>query len=273
MPELAEVVYYAHRWNEGLGKRIERVSAHPEARCFRRRLGVADLQDRLQARRLTSAHTHGKQMLWKIDGGGWLLIHLGMTGKLRRDRPDLQPEKHDHLVLFQERRTLVFSDPRMFGQVRLHEESNGFPAFWRNLPPELLSDGFTKRRLAAFLHRRARSPLKALLLDQAMFPGIGNWMADEVLWRCRFHPALPAGHLHDAEIALLWKQLRHVCRLALHWIAPDWKTPPTTWLFNHRWKNGGTCPCGAPLTRENIGGRTTCWCPGCQGTATDPTSY
>jgi formamidopyrimidine-DNA glycosylase len=115
--------------------------------------------------------------------------------------------------------------------------------------------------------RSARSPLKAVLLDQGAFPGIGNWMADEILWRCRLHPAIPAGRLAATDVARLRKEIRHVAREALRIIAPDWTDPPETWLFRHRWKDGGHCPrrgCGAGLRRETVRGRTTCWCPACQ---------
>ena len=49
-------------------------------------------------------------------------------------------------------------------------------------------------KVADFLQRRARAPIKAVLLMQERFPGIGNWMADEILWRAAIHPArtLPA---------------------------------------------------------------------------------
>ena len=77
-------------------------------------------------------------------------------------------------------------------------------------------------------------------------------------------PRRRAGALSEAETKLLWTKLRLVCRQAMRVIATDWNTPPDTWLFNHRWKDGGTCPCGAPLVRETVGGRTSCWCPTCQ---------
>ena len=71
-----------------------------------------------------------------------------------------------------------------------------------------------------------RAPLKAVLLQQERFPGIGNWMADEVLWRAGLHPARPAGSLQPKEIARLWRECRAVCRQALRVIdryAPDFQ--------------------------------------------------
>jgi formamidopyrimidine-DNA glycosylase len=104
---------------------------------------------------------------------------------------------------------------------------------------------------------------------QERFPGIGNWMADEILWRGGIHPKRLAGSLTPAEIKTLHQETRWVAAHALKLLGaaktsvlPD---PPKTWLFPHRWEDGGKCPkTGASLVREGIGGRTTCWSPGRQ---------
>jgi len=109
-----------------------------------------------------------------------------------------------------------------------------------------------------------------VLLMQERFPGIGNWMADEILWRAAIHPRRLAGTLTPAEIRALWRESRRVCRLALETIAGRGNDVPSalnvrirdSWLFNHRWEDGGRCPrTGARLVREQVGGRTTCWSP------------
>ena len=105
---------------------------------------------------------------------------------------------------------------------------------------------------------------------QERFPGVGNWMADEILWRAAIHPKRRAGSLRPAEVRALWRECRRVCRLALDTIAgrgkylpPDLNAHiPKNWLFRHRWEAGGRCPrTGAPLARATVGGRTTCWSP------------
>jgi formamidopyrimidine-DNA glycosylase len=165
--------------------------------------------------------------------------------------------------------SLVFSDPRMFGRIRF-ERGPQPPAWWTHLAPPILSDGFGRPELAAFLKRRRAAPIKSVLLMQERFPGIGNWMADEILWRAGLHPRRRAGSLSDAEQARLWRECRRVCRLALARIAGAGGTLPEspnariprTWLFWHRWEDGGRCPrTGCRLQRAEIGGRTTCWSP------------
>ncbi len=264
MPELAEVAYYASQWASGLGERVTAVHLHPEARVFRDLSQPASqLESAVEGQVFKESRTHGKQLFFRF-GQSWLAGHLGMTGKLRECPIGDSPGRHDHLVLTQARRQLVFFDPRMFGRWRLLD-ARAMEDLWRALPPAVTDRRFTKRRLEGYLGRHTRAPLKGILLDQAMFPGIGNWMADEVLWRVGLDPRRPAGDLSGDEVALLWKKLRLVCRQALRIIGRSWGSPPEkTWLFPHRWKAGGRCPCGTPLSRAAVAGRTTAWCPRCQ---------
>ena len=268
MPELAEVEFMRRRWDVGLGVPIIAVHARAAARIFRG-VDVTVLVRELTGARLASSHRSGKQMLFRFDHAGWLGLHLGMTGELRVEPEAYPAGRHDHLVLRQRGRALVFSDPRMFGSVDW-TAGEAAPAWWRERPPEIIERRFSRSRMDAFLARRARAPIKAVLLMQEQFPGIGNWMADEVLWRAAVHPARPAGGLDVAERAALYRALRYVCRGALRTVARGdaeggWADPPPGWLFHERWSAKGHCPrTGVALVRETIGGRTTCWSPGVQ---------
>ena len=267
MPELAEVDYIRKQWNPGLKKRIEKVVIHPKARIFRG-IDPDQFTRALIGATLERSQSLGKQMLFVAKPKGratkehvWLGVHLGMTGELRIEPPDFTPAKHDHLVLFQAKHALVFEDPRLFGRILFAQDEEA-PAWWSKLPPDLLSAAFTEKALSEFLHRRGRAPLKAVLLMQERFPGIGNWMADEILWRAAIHPRQAAGSLDAKREKELYRAIRTVCRDSLRIIGKDYSDPPKTWLFPHRWKKGGTCPrTGAKLQHATIGGRTTCWSP------------
>ena len=268
MPELAEVEYYRKQWSPGLGRRVRAVLIHPRARVFRTGAGRR-LRRELTGARLLSSAAAAKQMLFRFSGGHWLGVHLGMSGELQTAPAGYAPARHDHLVLVQRDRCLVFTDPRMFGRI-LPASGRQPPAWWTRLAPPILSDAFTTGAVAAFLRRRGRAPIKAVLLMQERFPGIGNWMADEILWRAAIHPRRPAGSLSAAEVRALWRECRRVCRLALVAIAGRGNDlPPTlnsriprSWLFHHRWEDGGHCPrTGVVLKRAEVGGRMTCWSP------------
>ena len=266
MPELAEVEYFRKQWDPGLKKAITDVQVHSRAAVFRD-CDVKALVTGLTGARLVSSAAAAKQMLFQTNQDGWLGIHLGMTGSLRVE-PLTEPSKPaDHFVLVQADRRLVFSDPRMFGRV-LFTEGKTAPDWWTRIAPSLLSEAFTPAAVAAFLKRRARTPVKSVLLMQERFPGVGNWMADEILWRAGLHPKRLAGSLSSEEIVDLYRETRRVCRQALKIIGEDMSDPPSSWLFPHRWEDGGTCPkTGVPLKREMIGGRMTCWSPARQPSA------
>ena len=277
MPELAEAEFFRKRWHlAARGARIARVLTHDRAKIFRG-TNVSALRRALTGARFLDSEARAKQMLFRFSGGAlsraksraWVGVHLGMSGELRVEPPGYAPQKHDHLVIWTARHALVFSDPRMFGRVQFHRGATP-PAWWTRIAPAILSNEFTIEAVTAFLRRRARAPIKAVLLMQERFPGVGNWMADEILWRGAIHPKRRAGSLSAAETRTLWRECRRVCRLALDTIAgrngylpPDLNTHiPRSWLFWHRWEDGGRCPkTKAPLVRDEVGGRTTCWSP------------
>ena len=268
MPELAEVEFFRKRWSAGHGAQVRAVRLHEGRKVFRG-TSTALLKRKLTGARLVSSETSAKQMLFRFSGNGWLGIHLGMSGELRVEAPGYAPTKHDHFVLVQAKRQLVFNDPRMFGGV-LFSTGPKPPGWWTRIAPAILSEAFTVGAVAEFLRHRGRAPIKAVVLMQERFPGIGNWMADEILWRAAIHPARLAGSLTAAEVKTLHRECLFVCRGALKYNAGvGGKMPPElnafmpdSWLFNHRWEDGGRCPrTKKPLARAAIGGRTTCWSP------------
>ena len=215
MPELAEVEHSRRQWDCGRGQHVCTVFiSRPNLRIFR----DTDLQTLCQlipGQYLMSSEARGKQMLFQFSGDFWLGIHLGMNGELRCEAsPHYERRKHDHLVLQQDAQALIFEDKRLFGRVRLHHGAKP-PAWWTSLAPGVLSRQFTLAATAKFLQRRRRTPLKAVLLMQEHFPGIGNWMADEILWRASLHPTTPAGSLDDAQTRALWDKVRWVSRTAI----------------------------------------------------------
>lgn len=263
MPELAEVEYYRRRWDAGIGFRVTTVDLHANKRIFRGSDPRA-LKRLLTGAKLLRSTARGKQMLFEFSGPNWLGLHLGMTGTLRIEAANFRAEKHDHLVIRQTKRALVFRDPRLFGRVRFHH-GELHPDWW---PPNLRQIGdrsFNHVFFKSFLDRHPRAPIKAVLLLQDGFPGIGNWMADEILWRAKLLPALRAAELDDGERASLLRETRFIARESLRIISADFADPPKSWLIHQRWKRAGVCPRHkTKLERATIGGRTTAWCADCQ---------
>ncbi len=280
MPELAEVELSRRVWSVAEGLALTGMSGHAKTRIYRD-CSLARLKRGLKGASLLGSRTHGKRMFFEFSGGAagtvrWLELHLGMTGRLTRGRMDGSTHKHDHFVLKTQDWNLAFNDYRQFGRLFLHDEGVDPAA---GLPLEVLSKAFNLRHVEGMLALRSKRALKAVLLDQAFFPGVGNWMADEICWRMGRHPAAPLG---EVDASALRRVSRMVCRGAMKHVADGnagqyaedagfspgnyvKRTPPKDWLFRHRWKAGGHCPkCGVELERGVVATRTTAWCPSCQ---------
>jgi formamidopyrimidine-DNA glycosylase len=275
MPELAEVEWFRKQWDAAIGEKIVDLSLHARNRVFRGE-NVAELQRRVIGEKLVSSHARGKRMLFKFARDNpkkigaregvrsWLGIHLGMTGNIRVELANYQPAKHDHLILVQSERALVFTDSRQFGRIRFHHGADE-PDWWKSPTPEIISREFDQKLMNQFLDRHRKAPIKAVLLMQNGFPGIGNWMADEILWRAKVLPSKRIRRLAAQDRAALFRATKFVVRRSLETLGKDFSDPPRNWLIHQKWKRTGVCPIHRiPLRHATVAGRTTAWCPKCQ---------
>jgi formamidopyrimidine-DNA glycosylase len=275
MPELAEVEWYRKQWDTGRGHKIVDVKLHAQNRVFRE-TNTKALREQLIGSTLERSSARGKRMLFEFSGDNpetsgareklrsRLGIHLGMTGKIRSESAGFQPNKHDHLVLYQRDRALVFTDSRQFGRVRFHHGRDQ-PTWWPTTVPEIASRQFNQRLFDDFLTRHAKAPIKAVLLMQHGFSGIGNWMADEILWRAKILPSKRTGRLTNSQRAALFHATKFVVKRSLETLGKNFTDPPRNWLIHQKWKRNGICPKHrSPLKHGTIAGRTTVWCPHCQ---------
>jgi formamidopyrimidine-DNA glycosylase len=199
-----------------------------------------------------------------------LIVHLGMTGWLGVRRPEDSVAPHTHAFFELENgRELRYTDIRRFGQMRL-VAGDQFGAFGERLGKEPLeiSAAEFNQRLAG---RRAR--IKALLLDQSVFRGIGNIYADESLWQARIHPARLAANLKPAELERLRKAIRRVLLRAIEDRGSsisnfvDAEGQPGEYQQRHRAydREGKPCfRCGTKIRRAIVAGRSSYFCPRCQ---------
>ncbi len=263
MPELAEVEWFRKQWNTGLGDEIVDLSLHAGKYVFRG-TNTRALREKLPGERLLRSARYGKQMLFEFSGNNHLAVHLGMTGKTHTVARDYRPGRHDHLVLYQRKRALAFTDPRQLGHVRFHQGFDEPP--WSKSPaPEIDSRGFDQKFLDQFFDGHRQAPIKGVLLMQHGFPGIGNWMAAEILWRAKVLPPKRTGKLSARERAAIFRAAKFVVKKSLQTLGKDFSDPPKNWLIHQKWKRDGICPRHrTPLRRATIAGRTTVWCRRCQ---------
>ena len=261
MPELPEVEAARRRVAKAVaGSRIRSAEAVHDPVVFRgitaRRLAAA-----LVGRRVKAVGRRGKHLWLELDRRPWPAFHFGMTGSFAiYDEPAKRPRFWRLEIVFAGGRRLAFSDPRRFGRIRLQDDPATEPPISLLGPDPLLAPP-TARALAAILARR-KAPLKAVLLDQSVFAGVGNWVADEILYQARLSPLRKASSLTAAEIARLRRTLLAVVRRAVL-VGADSDRFPRAWLFHTRWgrTQGATTTRGEAIVHATVGGRTTAWVP------------
>lgn len=228
--------------------------------------GYAAVRRALAARTVTTVWRRAKLIIWDLDDGAHLLIHLRMSGRLEwlNGRPDRTPFVRSYWELTDGRR-LALCDVRKFGRITLTRD---LAAATAHLGPEPLSRGFTTQRLAALLTGRQRQ-LKPLLLDQSRVAGLGNIYVDEALYRAKLHPLRRAATLSAAEVATLHTAIRAVLREAVryHGSSIDWMYPGG-WMQDRLrvyGRDGEACRrCGAAIEKLTVAQRGTHVCPTCQ---------
>jgi formamidopyrimidine-DNA glycosylase len=261
VPELPEVETARRRAERHLrGRRLLAVAAAPDTVVFDevspRRFAAA-----VRGRRVMAVRRRGKHLWMQLDRPPHPLFHLGMSGAfvLYRDGEPRPPFWKVELGAEGGRR-LALSDPRRFGRIRLQRDPE------REHP--LLSLGFDVLEelpaasvIASMLARRA-APVKAVLLDQSLFAGVGNWIADEVLYQAALDPRRPASSLAPDEVGRLRSRLRAVVRRAVS-VHAESSRFPRAWLFHRRWgrQDGARTARGEPIVHLTVAGRTTAWVP------------
>lgn len=258
MPELPDVEAYRRFFRRhAAGRKVRRVVV-PDPPSVRNATPAA-LDRALRGRRLEDPDRHGKWLICWTDGPA-LLLHFGMTGDLIWSGDEPERHRHDRVILELDRGEIRYRNMRKLGGVWLAHDRAEVQGVLGDLGPDALS--LSRRRFRELLSRR-RGAVKALLMDQRFIAGVGNLVADEVLWQARLHPRRPVHDLDPDERERLYDKLRSVLREAVE--RYDYVPRKRGWLSHVRGLPGAACPrCGAPLSRITAAGRTTYFCPACQ---------
>ena len=262
MPELPEVESArAVIARAALGRRIVEVDDSDTFVCRPHLPG--EIRSALRGRSLTEVHRRGKSMWCETSGGGPVLgIHLGMSGKIVVVAPDgaesdggdywergRAPGDHRYTrfaLTFDDGGGLLLVDPRRLGRVRLDPPVEA-------LGPDAAA--VTRARFRAALGT-GTAPVKARLLNQDVIAGVGNLLADQILWQARINPRRRVHDLSGADVDRLHRAVRSSVRAATAGGGVH-----TLRLVPHR-RPGGVCPRdGVPLVQATVGGRTTWWGP------------
>jgi formamidopyrimidine-DNA glycosylase len=248
MPELPEAERARQTLESALGRRIVRVDDHDT--YVSRPHQPGEIADALVGHALTAAHRRGKFLWLETDNGPTLGLHLGMAGKIVVDSEAEDVSRWDRFALeFEDGTRLALRDKRRLGRAILEPD-------FSHVGPDAAGVGREDfRRLIG----RGHTAVKARLLNQKAISGVGNLLADQVLWQARIAPRRDTGALDMADLDRLRRELRSAIRSAVRLGGVH------TGRFIRARRHEGVCPRdGHVLERATVGGRTTYWCPVCQ---------
>jgi formamidopyrimidine-DNA glycosylase len=258
MPELPDVEQFRTFFeSHATGRTVRDVWTDPTIL----RTGSPDQVARaMRGHRFAVPARHGKWMIARTDGPA-LGIHFGMTGDLIWSGDEPERHRHDRAIfVFDGGDELRYRNMRKLGGIWLAHDEDDVAALLRSLGPDALT--VPKREFLDRLSRR-RGSVKGALMDQALVAGVGNILADEILWQTRLHPLRPVPDLSPEERDTLARTLRAVLGESVR--RYDYAERKRSWLASVRGRPGAVCPrCGTPLARTVVGGRTTWFCPRCQ---------
>ena len=247
MPELPEAERARATLESVLGRRIARVDDSDTYVC--RPHAPGEIAAALEGHVFAGAHRRGKFLWLETEEGPTLGLHLGMAGHIALEAPAVKPIWDRFTVEFEDGTRFALRDRRRLGRAVLNPD-------FSHVGPDAADVGRADfRRLIG----AGRTALKARLLDQGSISGVGNLLADQVLWQARIAPQRPTGQLTDDELDRLRRELRRAVRSAIR------QGGVHTGNFVEARGREGSCPrCGHALGRATVGGRTTYWCRACQ---------
>lgn len=227
-----------------------------------------------------------KVLLIDLSTNYTLVTHLKMTGQLvfvdsktrfGAGHPNDSlvgglPDKSTRITFtFDDGSHLYFNDQRKFGWVRLiptPEVPN--IDFMKRVGPEPLEADFTARQFATRFKRRARTSIKAAILDQTVIAGVGNIYADESLWGAKIHPGRLVQTITDEEFKELYTEVRYVMNLSIekggstnrNYVNAEGKKGSYMDFARVFRREGLPCPrCGHTIIKLKVAGRGTHICP------------
>ncbi len=269
MPELPEVETIRRDLEARVvGQRVQKIEITPDRVPVLEGIDETTFREGLVGAVVAGLDRRGKFLVFDLDTGAKLIVHLRMTGKLLFPAADLVGHLRATLW-FEGGFSLRFTDLRKFGRLWLVDSLSQAVD---GLGPEPLGEEFTPEVLMAALKGR-RAPVKAVILDQRRVAGIGNIYADEALFQAGILPARPAGDLSEGEVCRLHDAIRTVLTRGIEsrgasfrdFLDPEGRSGRMQMYVKVFRRTRKPCyTCGTLIERAKVGGRSTHFCRNCQ---------
>ncbi|XP_057458016.1 formamidopyrimidine-DNA glycosylase isoform X1 [Lotus japonicus] len=273
MPELPEVEAARRAVEENcIGKKIIKCIVADDSKVIDA-VSPSDFQASVVGKTIVAARRKGKNMWLQLDSPPFPSFQFGMAGAIYikgvavtqykrsavNDKDEWPSKYSKFFIELDDGLELSFTDKRRFARVRLLKDPTSVPPI-SELGPDALFEPMTLEEFSKSLHKK-KTEIKALLLDQSYISGIGNWVADEVLYQARIHPRQVASSLSEENCSTLSKCIREVIEKAVE-VGADSSQYPTSWIFHSREKKPGKAFVdGKEIDFITAGGRTTAYVP------------
>ncbi len=286
MPELPEVETVRRGLSELIIGKVVALVSHDTPKSFPN--AKQEVESFLISATISDIRRRAKVLIIDLNNDYSLLIHLKMTGQLvyvgdvrfGAGHPNdslvhTLPDKSTRVSFtFEDGSQLFFNDQRKFGWVRLMPRIE-IPNidFMKKVGPEPLEAGFSAAEFASRFARRAKTTIKAAILDQSVVAGVGNIYADESLWGAKIHPQRLVSSVTPEEFRRLYTELREVMNLAIEkggssnhtYVNAEGKKGSYMDFARAFRREGLPCPrCGTTIEKIRVAGRGTHICPLCQ---------
>ena len=246
-----------------------------------------DFEKILKNRKIQNVNRYAKNIILKLNGNIYVIIHLGMTGTFHLIRNNVLkntnlsfyqskdlPIKHNHIILIFKKFRLIYNDPRRFGFFKLLKDKESFKLYLNNIGYEPLDKNFNLKYLKKSVLFRKKC-IKSILLDQKIISGIGNIYANEILFHSGLNPKKKGLKLKDFELKYLYKYSKLVLKKAIlkggSSIRDFRNTEGDKGSFQDNFKvynkDDHNCPnkkCNYKIKKINISNRSTFYCENCQ---------
>src|SRR5688572_2642217 len=276
MPELPEVESVRRLLERTLkGHKIAAVEAVADTIVWSGNV-PAQVIKALKGAKVKGAGRKGKFFWLELDRRPWLCGHFGMSGWIRElggresrlkehgnaplEDDEGRPRFLKLLIETDNGKRIAYTDGRRLGRLWLCEDPLTDKRIVK-LGPDALLEMPSEKAFSDLIHKR-NAPIKAVLMDQSMMSGVGNWVADEVLYHAHIAPKRLGSSLKPAETKKLRETILKILKKAVE-VDADFDRFPKDWLFHHRWggRRGKQEIGGKKIVRETVGGRTTAWVP------------
>ncbi|KAK9677232.1 hypothetical protein RND81_11G129600 [Saponaria officinalis] len=227
----------------------------------------------LLGKTIVDVHRKGKNLWIQLNSPPFPSFQFGMTGavyikgvavtKYKRSAvndADEWPSKFSKFFIeLNDGLEMSFTDKRRFAKVRLLDDPASVPPI-SELGPDALLEPLTETEFFNSLSKK-KFAVKTLLLDQSFISGIGNWIADEVLYQARIHPLQIASSVSREDSARLLQCIKEVLEKAVE-VGADSDQYPSSWIFHSREKKPGKAFVdGKKIDFISVGGRTSAYVP------------